>query len=80
VVSDWSVKAMTFDKVLPQFIKGKKIRRRLWWVWRPHYYRYIYINNHNAIYAVSDDKEIQVAHPAWGDILADDWEVVEDGK
>jgi hypothetical protein len=46
-------------------------------VWRPHYYRYIYINNHNAIYAVSDDKEIQVAHPAWGDILADDWEVVE---
>jgi hypothetical protein len=29
VVSDWSVKTMTFDKVLPQFIKGQENKTQI---------------------------------------------------
>jgi hypothetical protein len=68
---------MRFDKILPRFIAGKRIKRRAWS--EPKFCRYIYINKDtDVIWASFDDKDVEMGHITWKNILADDWEIMED--
>ena len=59
---------MTFQEILPKFLKGAKIRKTSWTK------QYVFINNKNVIV----DENNNVCHLQGHNLVEDEWEIYDD--